>query len=40
MTNFILTKNNLTCHTYLLSIVRILRSRGWKVQHNELSTLI
>jgi len=40
MTKFTLIKNNMICHTDLLSIVRILRKKGWIVKHNELSELI
>jgi len=40
MTKFTLVKNNMVCHTYMLSIVRILRKKGWKVLHNTLSELI
>ena len=40
MTEFILTKNNCTCRTKLLAIVRILRKLGWKVKVSTLGELL
>ena len=40
MTQFILVKNNLTCKTRNLDVVEQLQALGWKVEQNELSTLI
>jgi hypothetical protein len=40
MTEFILTKYNLTTRTKSLSCVQVLSMYGWKIKHNELSGLL